>query len=455
VQRQLKLVPEAQQASVLDARHTPEAKRTEAQKAILREFPTFQDSIILGEIDPEGAKRVEAVRKKATDLRATKPTDPRVHALVESAGTAPETFLFHRGDYQQPKERILPGGLTVLESVLPQGVGLTNDVLRTTGRRLEFARQLTDGRHPLVTRVLVNRFWHHLFGAGLVPTLADFGALGERPSHPELLDWLATEFQRNEWRLKPFLRTLVTSEAYRQSSDNPKSREMDPDNRLLARQSLRRLDAESLRDAMLAITGRAEGAMYGQPVPVAFSPQHQVVVGAQLKDGNGDPTSSASVGAAEYRRSIYVTVKRTAPVGVLETFDAPLANPNCEVRAVSTVPLQSLALMNDPFILARSKELAERVRRVEPESMEGQATLAWRILFGTEPTPEDQVRSVEYLRAQAATIATVTDESKRMQASGKSGKNAGGAAPQSPPEELALASYCQALLSGNRFLYLE
>lgn len=448
VQRQLLLVPEVRREEVIGARRTPADKRTPRHLELLREFPTFQDNILLGEIDRDGAKKVDEVRQRATVLRASKPAEERVHCLVEEPGRLPETFLFHRGDHQQPKERVVPGGLSVLEGRGCGEIPSTNGTLRTSGRRLAFARMLTDGRHPLVARVLVNRFWHHLFGAGLVRSLADFGSLGERPSHPELLDWLASEFMAGGWRLKPWVRMLVMTEAYRQGTVNPGAREADPDNRLLGRRNLRRLDAESVRDAMIAVSGRAETGMFGKPVPIAYSAQGQVVVGLQNRDGNGDPTASASLGADEFRRSVYLTMKRSAPVGVLETFDAPPMNPNCEVRPSSTVPLQSLLLMNDPFVVARAADLAERVRSGVPGPDAGaRVEFLWRLLFGGPPSVAERASGVAYLRTQTAELAAGL---------GKGPAAADGAVRGvSAPETLALASFCQALLGSNRFLYLE
>ncbi len=441
VQRQMKLVPENRRESVLQARRTPRDQRTDAQRQLLREFPTFQDGIILGEIDRDGAREVEEIRKKASALRAGKPVEERILALVEEPGHVPETRLFHRGDPLQPRDPVAPGGLMVLEPAQPQGIPATNSasVRGTTGRRLAFARQLTGGQHPLLARVLVNRFWHHAFGAGLVPSLTDFGALGDRPTHPELLDWLASEFVDGGWRLKPFLRQLLLSAAYRQSTDHAASVEADPDNRLLGRRSLRRLDAETLRDAMLAASGRLNVAMFGKSVPTAVSAQGQVVVGTQNRDGNGDPTSVAGVGAEEYRRSVYLTAKRSAPVGVMETFDAAMPNPTCEARPSSTVALQSLLLMNDVFVLARAAELADRLQREAPGDFDAQLTRAWQILYCAMPTPEDRRRCFAYLSRQTGLFEQ---------------REGGGTAAVSA-RRLALESLCHALFSANRFLYVD
>ncbi|MGE3311512.1 MAG: DUF1553 domain-containing protein [Limisphaerales bacterium] len=458
VQKQLERVPVDLRESVIAARRTPAAQRTDAHKKLLREHPTFQDHIILGEIDAPGAKRVAEIRKRAEEIRGAKPSNPRVRCLTEEPGNPVDTFLFHRGDPAQPGGKIQPGGLSVLPEPASADFPATNGALRTTGRRLAFARSLTSGRHPLTPRVLVNRVWHHHFGRGLVPTLADFGALGERPSHPELLDWLANEFVASGWKLKSLHRLIVTSAAYRQGSVNAESMAADPDNRLLGRFSLRRLDAESLRDSLLAIAGRLNTEMYGPPVPVAFDGRGQVVVGSQNRDGNGDPTGAAGLGGSELRRSVYLQVRRSMPLGILEPFDAPAINPNCEVRPVSTVAPQALMFLNDQFVLDRANDVAERLRRESPPGLRAQINLLWRLVHGVEPTEDEMRRSLIYLAEQTETLRVALGQ--RMAKKGDKEPAKSGAATGTPPTDAdpslqALASLCQALLASNRFLYLD
>ena len=449
VQKQLEMVPEQRRAEVIGARRTPADKRTEEHKRLLREFPTFQDHIILGEVDVEGAKQVEAIRKRATEVRANKPADSLVHCLVEEpAGRAASTFVFHRGDPLQPREAVEPASLTVLAAnPLCLSAPATNAPGRTSGRRMALARSLTSGVHPLTTRVLVNRFWHHHFGAGLVGTLGDFGTLGERPTHPELLDWLASEFVARDWSLKALHRLLVLSSAYQQSSTHSLAAARDPDNHWLGRMRLRRLEAESVRDGLLAVSGRLNPLPYGPPVPVAVNASGQFVVGAQNKDGNGDATGAAALGGAEFRRSIYVQVRRSMPVGVMDTFDAPALAPNCEARPVSTVPPQALMLLNDQFVLDRSFDLAERVRQEHPGSLRGQIQRAWQRVFGAEPTDAEMERSLIYLAEQTETLR------QAAASAGPPKKDDKSPAPDTALQ--ALASWCQAMLGSNRFLYVE
>src|SRR6185436_7646890 len=212
-----------------------------------------------------------------------------IRALTEVPGRTAETRLFERGDFEQPRDAVMPAHLTVLASRLPT-IAPKDDTLPTTGRRLAFARGLTSGQHPLTARVLVNRFWMHHFGKGLVGTPSDFGFLGERPSHPELLDWLARDFMAGGWRLKRLHKMIMTSTAYRQSSArDARKDEIDPENRWYSRASVRRLDAETLRDRILATSGALNRKMFGASVPVKEDSVGQVVVGVDVPAGTEPP----------------------------------------------------------------------------------------------------------------------------------------------------------------------
>ena len=205
----------------------------------------------------------------------------------------------------------------------------------STGRRLAYAQWLTNGRHPLVSRVLVNRFWLNHIGRGIVNTPGDFGRQGELPTHPELLDWLADEFVKGGWKLKPLHRLIVLSNTYRQSSANEASVRADPENRLYARFKMKRLDAETLRDSMLATTGSLIETPYGAPSGIGRDPAGRIIVG---KD-KGTITSAKveSGGKEDFRRSIYVQVRRSMPLSMLEPFDMATVAPNCDRRSSSTV----------------------------------------------------------------------------------------------------------------------
>jgi hypothetical protein len=275
----------------------------------------------------------------------------------------------------------------------------------------------------------------HHFGKGIVNTPGDFGFLGEAPSHPELLDWLASEFMAGGWKFKRLHRLIVTSSAYRQDSRRVAALEKnDPDNRLLGRMSVRRLEAEAIRDAVLSVTGKLNAKLYGTPVPIAYDDLGQVVVGVDTTDAAGRPTGKkVSLFGEEYRRSLYVQVRRSRPLAVLEAFDSALLSPNCEKRNASTVTPQALMLMNSRFIQEQADFFAERIEKEGGKEVRAQVALAWRLAFAAEATKRD-------IDAAASFIA---EQSVRFRAQSKQ------------PERMALTNFCQALLSANQFLYVD
>jgi hypothetical protein len=433
VSKELAKLPVEIRDTVRIARETPAAKQTPQQKQLLREHPSVNVSAgSLYLYDQKAADDLKSYADRAARVRATKPVEEFVMALTDGPGPAPPTHLFHRGNHDEPKGVVAPGGLTILEASLPLGVPQKAPSPATTGRRLALARWLTDPRNPLTARVLVNRFWLHHFGRGLVGTPADLGQLGERPTHPELLDWLADEFKAGGWRLKRLHRMMMTSTAYRQSARRDPSKEAtDPDNRLLGRMPVRRLEAEALRDAMLAVSGRLNVRFFGKPVPVRLDEVGQVVVGIDTTDSAGRPTGKViPLLGEEYRRSIYVQVRRSRTLAMAEAFDAPSLEPNCDRRNSSTVATQALLLMNNEFLLEQARAFAERVRQEAGAQPRAQVTRAWRLAYAAEPAPKDVEQAVQFLSEQARHFS-------------------------SRPQEEALASFCQALLGSNRFLYVD
>ncbi|MEN9664917.1 MAG: hypothetical protein RLZZ326_1280, partial [Planctomycetota bacterium] len=445
-------LPEEVRDAYRTARATPEGERTEEHKALIRAYPAALATYSLDLYDAAKEKAVNDKRAEGTKLRGTKPPEGFLMAAVEVKGRVPETKLFHRGDHEQPKQAVTPGELAVLALPGPPGEGIEPLVPAETqagssGRRLAYARWLTSGRHPLVARVLVNRFWLGHFGRGLVATPGDFGRLGERPSHPELLDWLAATFMEGGWKLKPLHRLIVTSAVYRQGSTSEPARAIDPDNRLLARFSPRRLDAESFRDAVLGASGQLVSVGGGVPVGIAKDPVGRIVVGREEKDANGDVVRVVSLGPDDFRRSLYLQSRRTEPVTVLETFDQPEMKPNCELRRTTTVAPQALLMLNDTFVLASARALAERVRREAPGDVRAQVERAWRLLFSRSPSQQEFEGALSHLAEQGeefrVRLAAVPPPPV------KEGEPA--LAPPDPQLE-ALASLCQVLLASNRFL---
>lgn len=330
------------------AYEAPGDKKTPEQQKLLAENPSVNITPgVLYQYLPDAAEELKKYDARIAEVRAKKPVEDFLRALTETPGHAPPTYLFHRGDYRSPKKEIGPGDLEVAS---PQGqpfpIPADDPSLPTTGRRLAYARRLTSGEHPLTARALVNRVWMHHFGRGLVATPAEFGRLGEVPSHPELLDWLASEFVASGWRLKHLHKLIMTSAAYRQSSRRtPEGDAADADNRLLGRAPVRRLEAEAVRDAMLSVSGSLNRAMFGPPEAVA-----------------PDDTGQAVVTGDKHRRGIYIQTRRTQPAAFLSAFDAPdMLQSNCERRPASTVAGQSLMLLNSDFALDQAARFASRL----------------------------------------------------------------------------------------------
>jgi mono/diheme cytochrome c family protein len=441
---ELEKLPEEQRAAARQARETAVKNRTSEQKQILKDHPSL--NVNASSVYLYGRKRLADFNKlydtRTADLQAQRPQEDFVPCLTEVPGKIPTSHVFYRGDITQPKEEVSPASLRVISrsaNIIP-----TDDPeLPTSGRRLALANWLTSGEHPLTARVLVNRSWMHHFGRGIVATPADFGQLGARPTHPELLDFLASRFMHDGWNLKKLHRTLMSSAAYRQTSRrNDKLADSDPDNNLLGHMSIRRLEAEVLRDSILAASGKLNYAMFGKPVPVTPDDVGQVIVGVDTRDGAGRFVGKRpEIGAEAFRRSVYVQVRRTLPLSMLEAFDAPLLTPNCDLRSQSTVAPQALLLMNNEFVVAQSLAMAQRVQAEAGGDRAEQVRLAWRLTLASSPDDSELQAALDFLGTLQAELA--------MEAKAAKDKSL----PE--PATRALASFCQALVSSNAFLYID
>ena len=439
-------LPEDKREFARVAHKTPADKKTPEQIQLFKDFPTLDVNPGTIELfDPPAFQDLAAIAKRAADHRATKPLQDYVSLLNEVPGKVPETFLFHRGDPDQPKQVVPPGELSVLETSLAAPIPIKDPspTIPTTGRRLAYAKHLVSGKHPLTARVLVNRVWMLHFGKGLVATPGDFGFLGERPTHPELLDWLADDFMANGWKLKRVHKLMMTSAVYRQSSQrNPALEAADPDNRLLARMSVRRLEAEAVRDTILAVNGKLNLRQFGSAVPVMEDDVGQIVVGIENKNGENRPGPIIPMHGEEYRRSVYVQVRRSRPLAMLDTFDLPTLDPNCTSRQVSTATPQSLMLMNSDFVLENAKLLAARLVAEAGADQTAQIQLAWQLVFNRAPTAEELQSAQLFFTEQVANFTAIpTTETD----------------PAKKPDPLVWArtTFCQALFSSNEFLYVD
>jgi len=425
---QLEALPEKLREGVRKMLATAVTNRTESQLKLAEEYERKLTP------DRSELKKFDAAFKQHCDelaaLEARKRPEPRIAALWDRADPSP-SYIYRRGDYQRtgpPVKGGVPAVLTDSRSVFdvqPPWPGA-----RKTGRRLELARWLTKPDHPLTSRVMVNRIWKHHFGQGIVKSLGNFGKTGTAPTHPELLDWLANEFVRQEWRMKPLHRLILTSHTYRQSSGvSPRQLEVDPENELLSRMPLQRLDAEALWDSYVWVAGYLDETRFGPPVPVKTRADGLVTPG---KSGN------------RWRRSIYGQHLRKEIPTILEMFDLPQMNPNCLERSESIVAPQALHLMNDGVVRELAARFAERVRNEAGPDPLPQIQRAFLIALARAPSQAEAELSVELLQRLAADRAGQRSDQS--------------SAEESVPNESgdrALAAFCHALMNCAEFLYID
>jgi hypothetical protein len=421
-------LPEPIRDDVRAALDVEAAKRSEVQKYLAEKFakelrPDAKTlPKLLTDTYPDYSKQSAAIDVRIKAEEAKRRTFPEIRAFYDLPGEA-KTPLLRRGDYTTPGREVSPGILSVLVTAKPFAWKSPGKDAPTSGRRLALAQWLTEPDHPLTSRVLVNRLWLHHFGQGLVATPDNFGNKGSRPSHPELLDWLAVEFPARGWSIKQMHRLIMTSTAYRQSclAAGP-GREIDPDNKLLWRQRLRRLEAEALRDSVLAVSGTLNLEMYGEPVPMQ-----------PRGDGVGLPD-----GPPGLRRSVYLQVRRSQPLTFLQVFDQPVMETNCTARGVSTVASQALTLLNSSFLIEQAKALAARV---DKEGGDRPLDYAIRLAFARSPTERERAVLTAFLTKQAQ---------HHLPSTGKIGPE-----QRENARRLALDDLCHMLLSANEFAYVE
>ena len=314
-------------------------------------------------------------------------------SLLAHTDPVPDTYILQRGDFKLKGDKVGPG--------LPAALGPAPEIrepdtnLFIPRRRKALAEWLTSREHPLTARVMVNRVWQQHFGRGIVATANDFGRQGDAPSHPELLDWLAVEFMDRGWSMKALHRLILTSDAYRMASAaNPANESKDAENRYFWRANRQRLEAESIRDAALAVNGKLDLKMGGQPVVVPLSKEEQ--------DGMRDATQwPVTANVADFdRRSVYLMVKRSFRLPMLEAFDAPESTQSCARREASVVSPQALALMNSEFMNGQAARFAARLEAESPGDRAKQVHNAWRLALGRAPDAAELARAAKLLESQ-------------------------------------------------------
>jgi hypothetical protein len=423
-------VPEAVRADAVAALETSPEKRNAVQKRLAEKFgPLLKISqeAVTRALDDNDRIEVAERQRKIAALEGQRQSFGKIQAAWEPGeGVIPPAYVFRRGNLMTRGAEVQPGLFAVLtDPRSPTLIPSPQPGGKTSGRRTAWARWLTRPDHPLTARVFVNRVWQQYFGEGIVATSDNFGRLGARPTHPELLDWLATEFVHNGWKVKNLHRLIVTSAVYRQSSVyQPGLAAVDPGNQLLWRMRLRRLESEAVRDAVLAVSGQLDRTSGGPPVPIEPHPDGMVVVPAK-----GLPTPTAP-----FRRSLYLFARRNYNLTLLNVFDQPVMAANCTRRVHSAVPLQSLTLLNDAFMLDQADHFAARVAAAAG-SQQRRIEAAFRLAFAREPS-----------QTEAATSAAFLNKLRERYA----GENLSPA----EAERKALARLCHMLLCANEFLYV-
>lgn len=352
--------------------------------------------------------------------------------LVELATDRRQTYIHLAGDYARRGPDVMPASLSALPAMAKP--------TQTEATRLDLARWLVSPEHPLTSRVAVNQIWSKLFGTGIVSTPDDFGATGEPPSHPALLDFLASEFMKNGWSRKALIRLLVTSETYRQSSAHREDiLEIDPLNRLLSRQNRLRLDAEILRDAALTVSGMLTTSLGG--------PSFRPPLPEDVFDVGRSKNWQADTGGQLYRRSLYIITLRSVLYPLLTTFDAPDAADACVRRERSNTPLQALTMMNDPVFVEAAQSLALRVIREAPRTTPARLKHLFFLALNRMPEPEELDRLHRFHNQQKA----------RVMASGKDALKALGIitasiSPADAQETVTFVALARVILNVDEFI---
>ncbi len=422
---------------------TKEQYRTELAARLAKEV-NLQNEDIEEIIAPAQQVIRKQLLKQIEDLNKTRP-QPYLAAMGVTEKKEPtKSYLYLRGNHRTKGEEVFAG----LPSVLTDGKDL-----QPINTRQQLAEWITSPDNPLTARVAVNRIWKYHFGNGLVKTTSDFGLTGDRPSHPELLDWLAVRFMEGDaatrrhgdtalhlksqisnlksspWSLKAMHKLLLLSNTYRQSSQfNEQAATKDNDNRLLWRMNPRRLEAEALRDSLLVISNKLNPQMYGPGIYPRIDPDI-INTGSRprwpldAKDNNDT-----------FRRSIYIFVKRSVPLPMIEVFDCPVTVVSSPNRATSTVSPQALALMNNEFVLEQAKYFAERVTTEAGAETNRQIARAFQIALHRKPSVKEQEWSLNFLKSQTDGYAERKHES---------------------PDAAALRDFCHAMINLNEFLYVD
>lgn len=425
---------EKYEATIQECYLTPEESRTPEQRRIARMVErrmTFQfEDAMPDRLNKEQRARYDDLQRQLGEYASLRPRDlPQAMAVADLGPVAPQTFLLDGGSLSRPREALQPGFPEFLTDEPPEPIATPP---ASTGRRSQLAHWLTRPDHPLTARVIVNRVWQHHFGEGIVATPNDFGFQGGSPSHPALLDWLATELVENGWRLKHVHRLMVTSATYRQASrvvaadpGTASAMQADPENRWLWHARRRRLEGEAVRDAMLAVSRDLNDRMYGESarpeLPNGVSARYAWKPDAAPEDRN--------------RRSIYVFAKRNMRFPMFEAFDQPDLHQSCARRPTTVTAPQSLLMLNSKFTRETAEHWASRL--TESNTADGALVQqAYREAFGRLPAAEELCQATTFLMEQREFLAQESELA-------------------ADARREAVSDFCQALFNSNEFVTVD
>jgi hypothetical protein len=412
-------------------------------------FDEEPDARTLRTLKGDAGTQYAALKKQLSEFDSLKPKAlPRAQFMIDISATAPPTYVHTRGDPYARGEEVQPGFLSILD---PSDQKITPPAgLKSTGRRTVLANWMVDPKNPLVARVMVNRVWQYHFGTGIVATPGDFGRMGSRPTHPELLDYLASYFVENGWSLKKLHKLIVLSNTYRQSTESqPKAAEVDPDNKLLWRYNRHRLEAEAIRDSMLEVSGVLNEKMGG---PGVFPPVPPGTVSALSATAAAGGWSSEKDLSQNNRRSVYIFVRRNLRYPMLQEFDTPNTFEAWHTRKNTVTPAQSLDILNNDLIIQWAQAFAGRILSDGKASSEAwdQVDRAYRLTYGRGASADELKTASAFLERQTAVMA------KRLASDGTRPpmptKTMDG---MDPARAAAFVDLCQMLFASNEFLYIN
>ena len=379
---------------------------------------TFTEAEIAARLKGADKERYHALKMELAKFDHLRPAPLQItQGIVDAGSEAPKTYMLSGGAYTNRAEEVAPGFLSILDEKPADIAAVPNAA--STGRRAALAKWIASAENPLTARVMANRIWHYQFGRGIAGTPSDFGMMGERPVNKELLDYLAARLVELGWSVKKLNREILLSSTWQQSSDaRADAMEEDAGNKLSWRYNRRRLEGESIRDSMLAVSGALNGKMYG---PGVFPPLPPGMVTRGGWKSHEDAEDAN-------RRSVYVFVRRNTRYPMFETFDMPDTHESCARRNVTVSPTQALELLNSEVVMGWARALSKRVRNDAGLTPEGQVERAWKLVYQRPPTEKELASGLAFLQRQSRIV---------------------------PQPEDAFNDFCHMLLNSNEFVYVN